>query len=244
MEISEYQQKTIEISHVGSFDVLTNNSQKSISAEELGNLRDSIKKQLLTGSPEKPLTDWSLRGSNAVDNEEDPHYLAKTKQRHRNTRQFKNAKLREKNDPRHEYWRKATNAGMSISSELSLSSKVLGIVGSEDFQQVAKEMGSESIEFVEPLVGFIDRTTREKTIVYKYVHGRSLYHLMTEMDYDHRQEIILAVAKMRAIFEAGGIEPSDFCDMQILKSKEENEKNKLYLIDTEFYFKKDSESAI
>src|SRR6266404_2157574 len=58
----------------------------------------------------------------------------------------------------------------SIVNEIALSPTLKELVDSKEIQELAQSYGFNSMQFVEPIMGVIDKNSRKKRQVYKYIH--------------------------------------------------------------------------
>ncbi len=119
-------------------------------------------------------------------------------------------------------------AWSSVANEMNAAPVVVGVISSTEAQELAAASDFSSIEFVEPLVGVIDKSDkRGKTIIYRFVEGR-------EVSTKAERDRLLDVSKgLLELLLKAGIVPADLNPHQFLIGKD----NELYLLDTELYFK-------
>lgn len=119
-------------------------------------------------------------------------------------------------------------AASSIANEICTSPMITSVLGSPEVEELVRGSGFGSIEFVEPLVGVINRGERKaKTIVYKFVEGRSV---QTQAE----NEAVKRLAKgLLDLFLNAGVVPADLNPSQFLIGRY----GKVYLLDSELYFK-------
>jgi hypothetical protein len=213
----EFPPRTIEIRHGPRFDVILN-----LTAENQLQVRD-LAGFVGNGIPSSWPTWYSdLRH---VDRSEDPQFFAKTRL-YSGSDSSKN--LLDGNPKRSTIGRKVVNALNSIVSEISLSPRIVEILKRDEVSHIAKMNGFDRIEFVEPLVGLIDRESGIKTLVYRFVSGR-----WPSVDSEYKALINITEA-LRPLFKANGVLPVDLGAEQLLIGSGENNKV-VYLLDSERY---------
>ncbi|MBI1871900.1 hypothetical protein HYS10_00610 [Candidatus Collierbacteria bacterium] len=196
MEIGEAP-KPVEVLHIGDYDVVLNNT--AVDQDSVRRLVQEIRSNL--GSGKKPLDGWiqnEKRDRLKIDKQDKPRYFAKEKWSDTETlKRF----IDFSHGIRDDAWRAELKQEFykfnSLLREVSLSPKVRALMESEDAQEIARKYGYSSIRFLEPLIGFIDKKSGKKTVIYYYVDGES---------FRPQDDLIEGLA---TIFRNNGIEPYD-----------------------------------
>ncbi len=131
-------------------------------------------------------------------------------------------------------------AALSITSELSNSKKVRTIVAGQNVQNLVRQYGVDKIEFVEPLMGMIDKKNGRRYMVYPYIDaeeaGRFVELQGREEELGNNLESI--IDGLVEIFIKNNLRPNDLRSQQLLISENPaDHKLSLFLLDTEFYNK-------
>jgi len=118
--------------------------------------------------------------------------------------------------------RKARYAFIGVLSEMSLTKKIKDLVHLKEFQEVAKHYNFVSIEFAEPIMAIVERTSGFKYVIYQYVPEERRFgnNVSNEM-----------VKDFRKLFFKNGISPHDLRESQFLITED----RRLILIDIEAY---------
>lgn len=220
--------RPFELIHAGHFDIVINKlpTNREKAQELIARIQTN-----LSADPDQPLAGWTTRMENQekryLDNDNKPKYFAKRKwmtwekfQRY----QKPHTKMLDK---------RVDQALNSLLSEFHISGEIRRVVDSDEFQEVARRNGFRSIRLAEPLVGFIDRKTCEKTVIYEYQEGEpGLTRPDGENDPDFNRQVIHDFVK---ILTQHGIVPIDLRDQQLLVRKD-SDGTDLILIDIEGYF--------
>ncbi len=127
----------------------------------------------------------------------------------------------------------------SVLAEIALVPQIKAILESDEALQIAAEFGFSSFQFIEPVLGLVNRKTGSKNMVYENIPNASrLYsppniHGLTEKQkrppIDHPSRKL--ADKFYNFFERHGFIPSDLAWRQFLT----DDSNNLYLIDAEAY---------
>ncbi len=118
-------------------------------------------------------------------------------------------------------------ARSSIANEISTAPIVKRVLGNLEARDLVAGSGFSSIEFVEPLVGIIDRFG--KTLVYEFVDGRQ----MDDLSISEQQGLRQLAGGLVDLFLGSGLVPADLNVSQFLVGQN----GKVYMLDTELYFK-------
>jgi hypothetical protein len=130
-----------------------------------------------------------------------------------------------------EKMRRVVYAVNSVVNEISISPKIKEVLGGEDAQRIMAQYGFERIEFVEPLLGVVDRKTGGKAVLYKFVEGDLWLDTVYDSLAEGFEETVDAIA---SLLERTGIYVNDLKAEQCLLSKD---RKTIYLLDAEqFYF--------
>lgn len=119
----------------------------------------------------------------------------------------------------------------SLLNEFSISKRVEEVVNGADFQDTVRKKGFVSASFVEPLVGFIDRNSGDKFVIYEYIEG------VDELTQPNGASDELAnntVRDLEAFFIKNGIEATDMKRFQFIVNPAVSGA-RLFLIDVEGY---------
>lgn len=226
----------VEATHLGGYDVLTNHAQNSIPESALTELRQKIEYQL-RGSSRGLSPSWThLKGYKylLVDDEEHPHYLAKEKDMPIIVTSLRSIR---KNIPAgtRDSLKERITAISTISSELSLSPTIKKIISSDEVQQIF-EKDISLVDFIEPLIGIVCRTTGQKYLIYQYVRGEN-FENFSKKNLEIAVEINKRVETLREVFRKNQIEPYDLLPRQLMVEETVDGLLVLYLIDAEMYCK-------
>lgn len=240
MDSFEFVPTSKEVLHESHFDILENNRQTAIDKVEMQRLMAAVKQEAEKATPGNPLPSWRSLGKEGnlqVDNLESPKYVAKRKWATPENITFAKAVStnRETANEGQLEKKKYMYAANGVLSKMSLSKEIKDTVESEDVQKVFIDIGYDSFDYLEPLVGIIDKESKEKMMVYKYVKG---VDMVKYYDDGFPTGTFAAFSKLNTTLMEKGIIPHDLSVEQFMVSEEENGKKKLYLIDTEMYYRK------
>jgi hypothetical protein len=221
--------KTMEINHGPRYDMLLNTSAKN------KKLVQELESTLVDGIPD----DWdnvqTEGGGHEGYNYVDPEKRFFAKSRFISGVSFLRVfrKQTEVGSPK----RKTQNAGNSIANEMLLAPKIRRALESEEALAAAHQSGFEKVEFVEPLVGLIDRQTGGKALVYEYIDGDEI--IRNEV-FPENVAAVKLIGQLREIFDKNGIIANDLDanergPKQLLISKD---RKTVYLLDAEQFVKK------
>ncbi len=118
-------------------------------------------------------------------------------------------------------------AWSSIANEISTAPIVERVLGGDEAQELVVEAGFSGIQFVEPLVGVIDR--QGKTLIYQFTDGRK----MDELSLTEQQGVRHLSGGLVDLLLASGLVPADLNPSQFLIGQNGN----VFLLDSELYFK-------
>lgn len=210
-----------EVTHLGQFDILINNSADKNAVKVI--------QDLVTNDIENhnnPVFSWTRdadKGWNIfVDNMEDPKFVAKRKiitSRHVDL--ISAIKTKGSNPEKRTIY-----AMDSVLNEFSLSSSVNRVLDNSEIQSEIQKLGFKGIKFVEPLLAVIDRNSTFKYLYFPYVRGEGLN--------SDNERVNEAVDKIRSRFEKVKIVPADLRTKQLLYDAADN---MLYLLDIEAFWK-------
>lgn len=127
----------------------------------------------------------------------------------------------------------------SIIPEIAISSQIEKISQLPEFQEAAKKAGFEGITYVPTLGGVIDRSSKRKIKIRKYIPGENLedWFIAKHAENGENDEFLEQMETgLTGIFRANGIQPSDFYWEQLLINE-----GHLYLIDAEMFIKQQEE---
>jgi len=113
----------------------------------------------------------------------------------------------------------------SVSNEIVFAPKIKDLVASEKFQKLAREYGYASLSFAEPIVSVIEKTSKEKYVVYRNTKGVNVQN----------KQIFTQVAQdLGKLFLENGVVSYDlkWFDFMVIK---QDDKYHLVLLDTEAY---------
>ncbi len=236
METEGYR-PNIEILHIGSFDVLINNKQESISQNEFDELKLIVTKDLSDNSGEKPLKGWR-QGDDyriRVDSRVTPRFAIKEKWIRPKSYDFgaSERELRATGKESDLEVRKMLYASASVMNEMTLAKDIRSIVSSEEIQTVFMRSGVQAIDYIEPLMGIIDKNTGDKFIIYKFANGDKLVDsFLTDAD---RNKIVRATRRLEVVISDKNIIPHDLQTRQFLIEKDENGGVLLHLVDIDLF---------
>ncbi|MBP9716683.1 MAG: hypothetical protein KBD51_01940 [Candidatus Levybacteria bacterium] len=118
-------------------------------------------------------------------------------------------------------------AWSSIANEISTAPIVERVLRGDEAQELVAEAGFSGIQFVEPLVGVIDR--QGKTLIYQFTDGRK----MDELSLTEQQGVRHLSGGLVDLLLASGLVPADLNPSQFLIGQNGN----VFLLDSELYFK-------
>lgn len=235
--IGESTQRTVEVIRKPNYDVILNlaPSRQRRVQEALGAVEAGLPSSWPVFHPEGEGESTSFRVDSLVDptffakerHLSDPSTLSQMLERSRS--EVERAEdVEQKNKKTYEY--RKDIARSSLVNEIASSSLISRVLGTSEVETLVRALGFKSIEFVEPLVGVIDRVQKRKTLVYRFVDGR---RAQTSLE----QQALAALSKsLVESFLQAGIVPADLNTSQYLLGRGENE-GKIYLLDSELYFK-------
>ena len=126
-------------------------------------------------------------------------------------------------------------SGNSLLNEFKVSRRIKDILRTAQAKQIAMDFGYEDIVFVEPLVGLIDKRSRQKIIVYNFVKGFDIFESeyawerIGDSDDPHSVE-----NQLGALFAEHGISGRDFGGHQFVLNKNDVRGTEiLYIVDAE-----------
>lgn len=223
----EVKVKPVEIIHLGDFDLFVNNLAKK--SECVRVLVITMKAKIGSDHVE-PLAGWVETSKGRWrDSVNLPKYFAKKKWMDKKS-YFDLVALQHRDS----YSRKEDRRYNSLSNEFRISDTIRSVVGRDDFQQVAGGHGFESLQFIEPLVGFVDRRTGDKVVIYGFVPGAGDFdRLDGEVDSNIPVELVNSLRKK---FNDVGIYPTDLRQSQFI-TRQTRTGEALCLIDIEGYLK-------
>jgi hypothetical protein len=242
--------KTVEVLHFGGYDVVLNTSHpdKERVRELLKTVKNGIPptwRPYVVGEDDEEKMEQG-RGSEIntlVDNEVNPRFFAK---RRANINFYGIGKRASSNTIGEEeivsrLHRRKGNVYNSIVSEFALTPKIISILGSKRVVDIVSNYGFSSIRYVAPILGLIQRSTGEKTVIYDYVDADDWF---TSHDTKIRENKIVKLGdkgeglcdELVVLFKNHGIFPGDFGDHQLMSSRDPDGSYFLYLIDSEGYF--------
>lgn len=166
-----------------------------------------------------------------VDSLVDPRYFLKRK---KNTDFLSEARRKDQKPTPYTY------AQAGILNEFAVAPIVSAALTDTNLQQKVRDLGFDSISFISPVAGFIERNKNgaNKFMVYPFVGG--LHHRGATRKQMHA--IAYAVGQidwdLKELFESKGITPGDFGLHSFMISPENSEVSKLYLIDIEGFTRK------
>lgn len=234
METQEYEPH-IDVLHIGKYDVLVNVRQLSIGQVELDKLKKLVIENLKNDPNDKIFGGWENGGDQRilVDNPVSPKFVLKEKWIRPNNYDFSSAekKLRDSGSSSDIEIRQMLYASASIMNEMSIATDIKRIVESENIQNVFQFSGIDSVDYVEPLIGVINRDSGKKYIVYPFVDGAKFYD--TEIPDDLR--IFKSIRRLEAVISDKGIKPHDLQGGQFLVERSTDGKVHLHLLDIDLY---------
>ncbi|MEK7551744.1 MAG: hypothetical protein AAB532_04060 [Patescibacteria group bacterium] len=132
--------------------------------------------------------------------------------------------------PKSSFFRRIFNADLSLVNEISLAPAVTAVVESESVQSAVRQYGFDRLEFIEPLVGIIEKGySPRKIMIYEYreMFPPTLKQLEELRSFEH-----YLIFK----FEGLGIDPMDLRAGQMMASPTTSDGQRtLYLLDSERY---------
>ena len=137
----------------------------------------------------------------------------------------------------HPHLVKAAEAQASIQSEIELASDVRRVVESDHMQYIGALYGFAAIEFVEPIIGVVDRTKSDEfpdqVGVYRYVEDLKYFsEVFPDGDV---ADFNALVHQLRAQLQASGIVPADLSHTQVLFGSNRH----AYLLDAAQFYRGD-----
>lgn len=239
MEIGEFNQ-TREIIHLGNYDLVINHEQKEISSSDLSILIQRITteiKDVEASNSQDFLEKWhkipSKRNNVSVDDEDKPKYIAKTKWVRPGNPDFDEQVILRTNLDEVERGNKLAWYGMNgVMSEMKNSNLVKDIVSEKSTQDLFTKNGYSAIEYIGPIVAVINKKTKEKVVIYKYVEGIIWEDYLNSMKGDQYYEGWNSLRLLKEQFKKNKIEPFDLLMQQFIY---QTSTKKLYLIDAEAY---------
>jgi hypothetical protein len=118
----------------------------------------------------------------------------------------------------------------SLVSEVRMSPVIKQVVASADMQELAEQCGLSGIEYIEPIIGVVDRTSGDpgfarKAMVYRYIEDAGPF---SGEDLQGANRLIHA---LRSKLKGLDIEPTDLTLNQVIVDQEQH----AYLLDSEAY---------
>jgi len=226
-----------ELLHVGDFDILINHKQTTVSSDELERVRTLLTVNMTENPKIGPLTGWISFPENTdlyANREDNPEYFAKIKWEHIGDPLMDRAMAirwdasKERVDEKKQMY-----TGASLMNEMSLAREIREIVESKEVQEIFENVGVESIDYIEPLIGIIDRKTKRKIMIYKFARGR----MPSVVKDKNGEELTDALMKLQEVFERHDICADDLEVNQILDERGKDGKKRYHLIDSEFYYR-------
>ncbi len=236
---SENNRTKIEILHFGKFDLLVNRLQSSISEKELEALKNTVAEDLKDSQNGNLLISWK-QGEDyrvRVDDRASPSFVIKQKWIRPENYDFgKEEELENSSLSSDLEFRKMIYASASIMNEMSLATSIRKIVGSKEVQEIFRNSGVTSIDYIEPLIGIINKETGEKNIIYKYAEGISLKkHLLKNPDLLKR--MFSTIRRLEVIITDKNIIPHDLQSNQFLAEIDADGRMALHLLDIDLFTK-------
>lgn len=227
-----------EVGHVASFDILVNTRQTSVIPEELDTLRVSIVEDIRTFPNDKPFSLWHQSPDHSrirISNTSKPRYVAKEKWITPDHPAIKEAVMidRKVSKPLQADYKSSIYSLDSIFSEMSVATIMMNIVQTENVRLLFRDVGVGSIDFVEPLIGVIDRKSGKKYVVYEHKNGIQP-HIFFKSNYEGLFEIKRAVKRFAGEIEKYLVEPHDMDEWQFLY-EEDRGQIRMHMIDIEMY---------
>lgn len=118
-------------------------------------------------------------------------------------------------------------AWSSIANEIYTAPIVERVLGSNAAQELVAESGFSGIQFIEPLVGVIDR--QGKILIYQFTDSRK----MDDLSLAEQQGVRYLSGGLVDLLLASGLVPADLNPSQFLVGQNGN----VFLLDSELYFK-------
>lgn len=228
LDTATFPKTQVEVMGQGKFSLLVN--RDAITASELEHIRRLISKVSIEAL--QPISDDGTYPHIRVDNKNNPSFVFKERMMFlvRAVDGFIGNDLRLK---RMQIAKRADQANNSVLNEMALSTAIGKVVQSSQAQEAVQQFGFDSLQFSSPLLGIINSETARKSIVYRYVQGSPLrFEIGVERGLSSDTARIF-IRQLEAIFRSNNIEPFDLRISQFLAEKET-----LYLLDTEQYFRK------
>lgn len=217
--------RRFELLHGVNFDVMANKTASD--KDKVDVLLEQVKTNLANAND--PLAGWVVDGQHSrlrYDKFTEPKYVAKTKWKDR--KDFDSTlnlvKVWNQDNPYRFGTERQNRVYNSLLNEIDLSAQIRDLVVGDDAQGVAKKYGYLKMNYVEPLIGLIDKKAGKKTVIYEHIENTGA-----------RPPRDL-VEDLERLFLRKGIYPRDLNEKQFLIS-DTPEGMVLYLIDTEGYEK-------
>lgn len=215
-----------EVKHLGHFDIVANRT--TLKQKEVEELMTLIEENLRI-NPGEPLEGWMTETNYGKrgfkDRQVNPNFFAKqkwlNKEKHFLLKRGKRTKAVVQEDQRFN----------SLLNEFSISKRVEEVVNAADFQDAVRKKGFVSASFVEPLVGYIDRNSGDKFVIYEYIEG---IDELTRPNGVRDELANITVRDLEAFFVKNGIEATDMKRFQFIVSPTISGAI-LFLIDVEGY---------
>lgn len=227
-----------EVGHVASYDILVNTRQTSVTPEELDKLRLLIVEDIRTFPNDKPFSLWHQSPDHSrirISNTSMPRYVAKEKWIRPDHPVIKEALMidTKKDKPPQVDYKRSIYSLDSIFSEMSIATIMMNVVQTEKVRSFFRDVGVDSIDFVEPLIGVIDRRYGKKYIVYEHKKGVRPNDFF-KSDSKGLLKIKSAVGKLANEIEHHLIDPHDIDEWQFLY-EDVNGQIRIHMIDIEMY---------
>lgn len=226
--VSEFPKTQVEVLHQGKLELLAN--RNVISAQELEYIQRLVSKIEIEGLP--LIGEHGEYPQIRVDNKDNPRYVFKQRiiipipsiEGFIGTDASLKRLLLEK---------RTGLANNSVLNEIALSEAIEKTIMSSQAQELAHQLGFDSLQFVSPLLGIINSETARKNIVYKYIKGSPLNFETAVIHNLTRDKTHIFITELQRIFRSRQIEPSDLGSHQFIADE-----NRLYLLDAELYWRK------
>ncbi len=116
----------------------------------------------------------------------------------------------------------------SILNEIGISPKIKKIMSGDVSQEIARRYGHKSLEYIEPIIGIVNRETGNKALIYEYIEGA--VNIRTIMNQANFNQIQFFENEIDKLLKQNGVENMDKPAQFIVDSS-----GRLYNIDAEGY---------
>ena len=96
----------------------------------------------------------------------------------------------------------------SVTNEIALAPTIKKLVAQEDFQTLVKKYGFASLDFAEPIMAIVERSTKEKYLFYRCIDGTEA-HLMVEKRLLKEKNFRGIAKELKKLFLKNGIVAHD-----------------------------------